>query len=105
LSILNINDLPELDAFCKSVELPLKILLLADPKFMSILKWSGRRELITTPGYLEQYGFAYYYNLIGTQADPESRVKLKNYISQFDTIRKPLGDHDSRLYSAIMLDQ
>ena len=101
LSILNINDLPELDTFCKSVLLPLRISLLANPKFMSILKWSGNKELITIPGYLEQHGYAYYYNLIGTQADPDSRTKLENYISQFDAIRKPLKDYDSQLYLAI----
>ena len=104
LSILNINDLPELDAFCKSVGLLLRISLLADPKFMSILKWAGDRDLITTPGYLSQHGFAYYYNLIGTQSDPESQSKLKKYIGQFDAIRKPLRDYDSRLFSAIEIE-
>ena len=101
LSILNINDLPELDTFCKSVELPLKISLLADPDFMSILKWSGNRDLITDPGHLAGHGFEYYYNLIGTTPDPDSAYNLEKYISQFDTIRKPLEDYDSRLYNAI----
>jgi organic radical activating enzyme len=101
LSILNINDLPELDKFCKSVDLPLRIALLATPEFMSISKWSGNRDLITDPGYLEQHGFGYYYDQIGTQPDPTSVSNLKKYINQFDPIRKSLTYSDDRLATAI----
>lgn len=101
LSILNINDLPELKKFAQSVELPLVVELLSDPDFMSILKWSGNKIQITDPGYLADHGFGYYYDLIGSAPDPDSACSLEKYIRQFDTIRKPLADYDNRLYNAI----
>jgi hypothetical protein len=98
---LNIHDLPELKLFCDSEKLPLKISTLDDPKFMSIFQWSGDKDLVTDRDYLEKYGFEYYYDLIGTQSNPTSVTELKKYIEQFDSIRKPLSDYDSRLYRAI----
>jgi organic radical activating enzyme len=101
LSILNINDLPELKKFCEASELPLKITTLTDPKFMSIFQWNGDKNLITDRAYLEQSGFEYYYDLIGTRRDSDSARNLEKYIGQFDSIRKSLADYDSRLYHAI----
>jgi len=101
LSILNINDLPELDKFCKSVDLPLKIMLLSSPEFMSIIKWPGDKQLITDSDYLIDNGFEYYYNLIGIQPDNTSIIKLKNYINQYSTIRQDLINFDVKLAHAI----
>ena len=101
LGILNINDLPELKKFCEAQELPLKITTLTDPGFMSIFQWSGDKNQITNRGYLTQSGFEYYYDLIGSCADPDSAKNLEKYISQFDSIRKSLIEYDSQLYYAI----
>ena len=101
LSILNINDLPSLDKFCKILDLPLKILLLSEPNFMSIIKWAGNKNLITDPNYLANNGFDYYYNLIGSNPDNNSVTQLKDYINQYNSIRHNLKDYDIRLYNAI----
>jgi organic radical activating enzyme len=101
LGILNINDLPELKSFCESQQLPLKVLTLSSPEFMSLTRWCGDPRQITDRDSLEQAGFEYYYDLIGVDHDPDSMHNLANYIKQFDSIRKPLKDYDIRLYQAI----
>ena len=103
LSILNINDLPTLDIFCKNQDLPLQINLLSTPEFMSIMSWPGSKDLITDCNYLKDHGFEYLYNSIGTSPDHEATVKLKTYINQFNNIRKSLKDYDVKLYNAINL--
>jgi organic radical activating enzyme len=90
LSVLNIMDLPVLKTFCESVDLPLKVMLLADPEFMCILNWSGDPALLVDRASLAQHGFEYYYDQIGTRPDPQSEQLLQDYIAQFDSIRKPL---------------
>lgn len=101
LSILNVNDLPELKKFCESHELPLIVNLLSTPDFMSILQWSGDKNLITDRARLESHGFEYYYDLIGTIPKVDSVQKLDEYISKFDPIRKSLAEYDARLFAAI----
>lgn len=104
LSVLNINDLPALDKFCKSVDLPLKIVLLSSPEYMSILKWPGDKQVIADSDYLLDNGFAHYYDLIGNKADNTSIIQLRNYINQFNLIRGNLADYDPILARAILLD-
>ena len=101
LGILNINDLPLLKSFCESHQLPLKVWTLSSPDFMSITRWSGDPLHIADRDCLEQAGFEYYYDLIGTDPDPNSMRNLVDYIKQFDSIRKPLKDYDTRLHRAI----
>jgi sulfatase maturation enzyme AslB (radical SAM superfamily) len=101
LSILNINDLPALNSFCQLVDLPLKIMTLSNPYFMSILNWNGDKNKITDRDRLEQHGFEYYYDLIGTTPMGDCVEQLDEYISQFDPIRTPLLEYDTRLFDAI----
>lgn len=101
LGILNINDLPLLKSFCESRQLPLKVRTLSSPDFMSITQWSGDPRHIVDRDYLDQAGFVYYYDLIGTDLNPDSMRNLADYIKQFDSIRKPLKDYDTRLHRAI----
>jgi len=99
LSVLNINDLPDLDQFCQHHKLPLKISLLSNPWFMSVLKWPLDKNLIADPAKLHQH--AYYYDLIGTQPDITAPTELANYIGKFDKIRLNLADYDLKLFHAI----
>ena len=101
LSILNIDDLPALNNFCQSVDLPLKIMTLSDPYYMSILNWNRDKNKITNRDRLEQHGFECYYDLIGTTPKIDCAEKLDEYISQFDSIRTSLMEYDTRLFDAI----
>lgn len=101
LSILNIMDLGQLDTFCKSRDLPLKIMLLSSPDYMSIMRWPGDKQLIINN---PDNQFDYYYNLIGIQPDNTSIIQLRDYINQYNTIRHNLADYDPNLARAIGLN-
>ena len=103
LSILNINDLVELDKFCKSRELPLKIMLLSWPDYMSIIRWPGDKHLIIDNDNQDNQ-FEYYYNLIGNNPDNTSIIQLRDYINQYCSIRQNLTDFDPKLAHAIGID-
>jgi organic radical activating enzyme len=100
LSVLNINDLPALDQYCKSVELPLKITLLNNPKFMSIINWVDNTSIINN----RDNQFEYYYNLVGNNPDNTSLIQLRDYINQFQSIRHNLRDYDAHLAQVLGLD-
>jgi organic radical activating enzyme len=101
VSVLNVHDLPELSIFCQQQNLNLKCSLLSDPEFMSLLKWSGDKQLITDRDYLKQYNFEDYYDLIGSKSDNNTVNQLRNYINQFNNIRHNLNDYDAKLACAI----
>jgi len=103
LSILNVGNLSSLDQFCKLHGLPLKIMLLSNPDYMSILKWPGDKALIIDNDNKDNQ-FDYYYNLIGSNPDNQSIIQLKNYIIQFNSIRHNLSEYDPRLARALGLD-
>ena len=103
LSILNINDLPALDKFCKSCGLALKIMVLSSPDYMSILNWPGDKDLIVNRDNLVDNGYEYYYELIGKNPDNTAIIKLKDYINQFNSIRNSVREYDIQLANAIGL--
>ena len=103
LSILNINDLPALDNFCKSQNLPLKIMTLSDPKYMSLEKWPGDKQLVINNDNRDNQ-FNSYYDLIGTDPDNTAIIKLRNYINQFNTIRNNLRLYDKHLADVIGIE-
>jgi organic radical activating enzyme len=100
LSILNINDLPALDQYCQSIDLPLKIMLLHDPKFMSIINWINNKLIINNR--IDQ--FEHYYNLVGSAPVDTSLTQLRDYINQFKSIRHSLKDCDPHLANILGLD-
>jgi MoaA/NifB/PqqE/SkfB family radical SAM enzyme len=103
LSILNINDLPALDQYCKSIKLPLSITLLHGPKFMSIKNWINDKSIIDNTVRNNQ--FDYFYNLVGCEPDNTSLTQLRDYIVQFKSIRYNLKDYDPHLAGILGLDQ
>ena len=101
LSVLNIGDLPELHEFCQAHNLPLKISMLTDPKFMNITQWSGDPDLLVDQQRLEELGYGSYYQAIGSNPNPESAHQLNAYIQQFNSIRRNLAEFDPELCHAI----
>jgi len=100
LSILNVNDLSGLNAFCKSHDLPLKINLLTSPSYMSILKWPGDPQSIINNDNQDNQ-FDYYYNLIGNNPDDNAVIQLRDYINQYNSIRHNLAKYDPELAQII----
>lgn len=103
LSVLNLADLPELDNFCRTHQLPLKVLTLSSPSFMSLTGWSGTAEELANQDQLSSLGYGTYYDLVGTDPVADSKQLLSDYIKQFDTIRTPLHNFDPRLAQVLNL--
>jgi len=103
LSILNIGDLSDLAKFCRNHDLKLRINLLSQPDYMSILSWPGDKNLIIDNDNQDNQ-FDYHYGLIGKIPDNTAIIKLKDYINKFRNIRKDLVDYDAKLARAIGLD-
>lgn len=102
LSILNLKDLPELKQFCKQQDLPLRIHAMQTPAFMAIKYWDGPKQSLCSKDALDQAGFSDYYDLLGSEPVSGNSSKLKEYIQQFDSIRKPLQDFDPQLAALIL---
>ena len=100
LSVLNINDLPALANYCESQNLPLKIMTLSNPTYMSLQKWPGDKHLIINDNARNDQ-FNSYYDLIGIDPDNTSIIKLRNYINHFNSIRNNLRLYDNHLADAI----
>jgi hypothetical protein len=101
LGVLNIKDLPDLAEFCSAKQLPLKVMTLNSPEFMSLLAWPASPDLIANRTQLEQFGYEQYYDIIGTNARSDMPIKLLQHIQQFDDIRQNLMDFDPDLLHAL----
>lgn len=75
VSILNINDIPLVEEFCQSRQIPQSINILSTPGFMDIRNWDGDKSMVNYNGH--------YTNMIGISARPGTKQELKNYIEQF----------------------
>lgn len=103
LSVLNIMDLVNLKHFCADKDLDLQIMTLADPAFMSLLAWDQEKDLLVDGEALSKEGYGYYYELLGSSPMEGARDQLKNYISKFNNLRKPLKEFDPALASVLMI--
>ncbi len=104
LSVLNIMDLPQLHDFCQEHALPLSIITVDDPDFMSLSKWPGPPELLVNRETLDSIGYGDYYDSIGTTPDHNASLRLKNYIQSFRNLRKPLSEFDLNLAKIFGVD-
>ena len=101
LSILNIMDLADLKQWCATRHLPLKIFLLAAPAHMALSNWDDDPEKILSMIDNQDPEFESYYSMIGSIAQSGSRDSLRQYIQQFDSIRKPLADFNPKLHAIL----
>jgi organic radical activating enzyme len=89
VSVLNINQLPELLGFSQQHQLNLRLQPMSNPDFMSLEAWDlGADALLILP---MQDQFRYLYDLIGADPITGSADKLKSYIRSFDAVRDPLS--------------
>jgi organic radical activating enzyme len=102
LSVLNLKDLPALKQFCEQHNLPLKVHAMHNPAFMAIKSWDGSKESLCNSEELAQAGFGGYYTLLGSVPVAGHGQLLKQYIQQFDSVRKPLRDFDPQLASVLL---
>jgi sulfatase maturation enzyme AslB (radical SAM superfamily) len=92
LGVLNIGDLVELNNWCISHNLPLRISPLSSPEYMALESWDSEPALLADCKRLEDTGLGEYYHLIGKRKQLGSHAKLVHYIKQFDNIRRPLSE-------------
>lgn len=99
LSILNINQLPELEKYAHKKNVKLNINTLSSPEFMALEHWDQSVEsLLVMP---VESKFQTYYDLIGTNPIPGTSKELKKFIDSFKSVRKPLSDFDPEFASLI----
>ena len=86
LSVLNIVDLPAVVDYAKSKNTKLMITPIQQPDYMSLMSWDGDRFDLDTARYqtLQQY-----VDLIGKNPIPGSAQRLREYVAQFATLRRP----------------
>lgn len=97
LSVLNIGDLPTLQEFCQQQDLPLKIHPISKPEFMSLQHWDGDVSDLVSTCMILNHRYADFIDLIGLESHAGSKNMLRDYIKNFDSIRKPLKDFDPQL--------
>lgn len=95
--VLNIMDLPELQKFCNTSELKLRINPIVTPDFMALIHWDHDPSDLVSRHALENNGLSEFYDLIGKDPIIGSKEKLKNYITKFDGVRKHLQMYDESL--------
>lgn len=89
VSVLNVNQLPELYEFSQQHNLELRLNTVSDPDFMSLQAWDlGPEKLLTLPRLSR---FQIIYDLVGINPIPGSAAKLRKYIRSFDAVRDPLS--------------
>jgi hypothetical protein len=93
VSILNINDLPELYDYVTELKLPHIWNLLSNPEYMNIQKYNKEFVIVGSDEFKKR-GLEVYYDLVGTMLDNSAAIKLHQYIEQFNSIRKPLALFD-----------
>lgn len=99
LSVLNINQLPQLSKYADEKNIKLAIASLSNPDFMALECWDQPIEkLLVTP--LDSK-FQTYYDQIGINPKPGASKELKKYIDSFKTVRRPLRDFDSKFAALI----
>jgi len=103
LSVLNIGDLPDLQHFCEQQDLPLKIYPISKPQFMSLEHWDGAVSDLVSTSMLTDHRYKSYLDLVGRTKNTSSKKLLRDYIKQFDTIRKPLRNFDSNIANILGL--
>jgi len=86
LSVLNICDLPDVASYANSKNVNMVVIPVQQPDYMSLMSWDGDSFELDPVRYqnLQQY-----VELIGTNPVSGSAQRLKDYIAQFATIRKP----------------
>ena len=80
LSVLNLEALPELSDFAKTVNTPLVVMPLQSPSYMSLGAWDGP-EFIQNASAFEQRGLLTYLDMLGRHAVAGSRDQLIKYLN------------------------
>lgn len=92
LTVLNINQLPQLRSYAQDKKLRLNIITTEDPEFMSLKNWDLPKSVLLVKDRCAE--FQTYYDLIGTTPKKGASDRLVNYIRKFDGVRRPLIDFD-----------
>ena len=103
-SILSVMDLPMLKKWCETRNLPLRIGTVSHPDFLSLQNWPGDKDLLCDRHEMEQAGLLEYYNLIGSDKDTETPMKLKSYLNRLSSMRESLRLYDKKLAEVFDVD-
>jgi len=92
LTVLNINQLPDLQSYAETKNINLSIKTTDNPDYMALTNWDMPQDSLLVNETSER--FKLYYQLIGKTAKKGSSDRLKKYIRNFDGVRSPLSDFD-----------
>ncbi len=93
-----------LKKWCETRNLPLRIATVSHPDFLSLQYWPGDRDLLCDRYEMEKSGLLEYYNLIGSDKDTETPMKLKNYLNRLSSMRESLRLYDKKLAEVFDVD-
>jgi MoaA/NifB/PqqE/SkfB family radical SAM enzyme len=90
LSVLNIQDLPDVVGYANSKNIKVVVIPLQQPSYMSLASWDGAAFELDPSRY---QNLQEYVALIGQNPESGSEQRLNQYIAKFATIRKPKPKH------------
>lgn len=86
LSVLNIQDLPDVVSYAQKKNINHTIIPVIEPSFMSLMNWDGPNLNLDVARY---QGLESYLDLVGKSPKPGSYQKLTDYIQSFGNQRRP----------------
>tara|TARA_X000000950_G_scaffold10954_1_gene11942 strand:+ start:4742 stop:5863 length:1122 start_codon:yes stop_codon:yes gene_type:complete len=92
ITVLNINQLYEIESYAKSKKCRISFFTSHDPVFLSLGGWDLPKDQLLVNQKHKQYEM--YYDLIGKNPLEGSSEQIKKYIRKFDGIRRPLREFD-----------
>lgn len=99
LTVLNINQLADLESYAKSKKCKLSITPTDHPEYMAIQNWDlSVDDLLVNPRHDK---YTMFYDLIGTTPEKGASDRLVNYIRKFDGVRRPLREFDENFAQKI----
>lgn len=91
-SVFNLHDLPVIHDWAKSQNIPLVIMPLHQPSFMSLE--SCDIKLPIDRSAFESRGLTEYVDLVGQDQQPGAWQQVCDYVSQLTVLREPVADFD-----------
>ena len=103
VSVLNLNDLPDMQNYAESKKLNINYNPVVTPQFMNLKHWDGP-QIYKDITLFQNTTLKQYVELTASEPIKGSHQQLLQYIKSFDSIRQPLSLYDSFLSNVLAVD-